>query len=201
MAVADNFYSQFVAWMRVILPLLAIGLLSTLFLFARAPDGGGEVPYSDVEVAELARDQRVTQPYYAGVAEDGATISISASQAKQDSNNSDTLNAQELSAEIVSTDGAMIQITATTGVINNVSQTARLESLTRIVISTGYQMETAGLIADLSTGRIETLGRVEAHSPMGLLTAGRLIVEPASESANSQVVFKDGVQVVYQPQP
>ena len=38
-----------VRWLRVLLPLLALAMLSTLFLFSRGSDGESQIPYADVD--------------------------------------------------------------------------------------------------------------------------------------------------------
>ena len=44
-----------VRWLRVLLPLLALAMLSTLFLFSRGSDGESQIPYADVDAEAMAR--------------------------------------------------------------------------------------------------------------------------------------------------
>ena len=39
-----------VRWLRVLLPLAALAMLSTLFLFSRGGDSESQIPYADVEI-------------------------------------------------------------------------------------------------------------------------------------------------------
>ena len=57
---APNTYSTVVSWAKIILPLVALGLLSTLFLFSRTPDPNRAIPFAAVDVEELAREQPAT---------------------------------------------------------------------------------------------------------------------------------------------
>jgi len=77
-------YSRVVAWLKVIFPLSALALLSTLFLFARSIDPEQSIPFADVDVKELAREPRITAPEFSGMTADGAAITISAATAKTD---------------------------------------------------------------------------------------------------------------------
>ena len=197
----DNSYSQFVGWMKIILPLAALGLLSTVFLFARAPDSGSDIPYADVDVETLAEEQRINAPNYSRVADDGATIKISATSANADPNNDQTIEAIKVAAQIITVEGETIDILASQGTVDSQAQTARLSGLARIITSTGYEMETNGVDADLESGLFETTGPVEARAPFGTLSAGRLVIEPATADTNTQVVFKDGVKLIYTRQP
>ena len=72
--------SRIVAWLRVILPLTALALLSVLFLLGRKPEPEGNIPYANVDPREVAERQLATSPTYAGVTEDGAQINITGAQ-------------------------------------------------------------------------------------------------------------------------
>lgn len=67
MAAFDNSYSRIIFWLKIALPLLALAVLSTLFLFSPRVDIDGALPYSEVDVEQLAREQRLTQPEYTSV--------------------------------------------------------------------------------------------------------------------------------------
>ena len=68
MASADNFHSQLVGWSKIILPICGIGLLSTLFLFARSSTDETGIPFAEIET--LAREQRISAPQFSGLADD-----------------------------------------------------------------------------------------------------------------------------------
>jgi lipopolysaccharide export system protein LptC len=67
-----NRYSRLVGGLKVVLPIAALGLLSTLFLLSDPPDPDRALPYAEVDVAQLARELRLTQPRLAGVLPTGA---------------------------------------------------------------------------------------------------------------------------------
>jgi lipopolysaccharide export system protein LptC len=69
-------------WPSLILPLLALAVLSTLFLLA---DRGGPppLPWSEAELGDaLAREMRLGAPRYAAVTADGAALVVSAAQVR-----------------------------------------------------------------------------------------------------------------------
>ena len=79
-----NFYSRIVEWLRIALPLIAIGILSTLFLLSEAPDPERALPYAEVDVAQLARELRLSEPRFAGVTPEGREITLRAEAAAPD---------------------------------------------------------------------------------------------------------------------
>jgi lipopolysaccharide export system protein LptC len=71
-----NRYSRLVGGLKVVLPIAALALLSTLFLLSDPPDPDRALPYAEVDVAQLARELRLTQPRFAGVLPDGREITL-----------------------------------------------------------------------------------------------------------------------------
>ena len=194
----DNIYSQFVAWSKILLPLAALALLSTLFLFSRSPiPDEDSIPFADIE--QIARDQRISSPRFAGVATDGSIVTVTADSARPGSPDGG-LDITRPEARIETTAGTTVLLRAGSGTIDPSGRDARLSGLAQIETSTGYQMETTGLTADLEQGRVESDGPLEARAPYGELTAGKLIIE-TPEGADSQLIlFNEGVRLVYRPQ-
>ncbi len=194
MAVFENFYSGLVRWLKLLLPLAALGLLSTMFLFDTGPRDRDAIPFAEIE--ELAREQAISEPYFAGVADDGSLVTVSARSARPDG--AGGLRVDALRAEVNATDGSRVTLSAGSGAILDSGRTARLDGLVRVSTSTGYEIETTGVTAGLDTGRVETIGPLAAHAPFGELTAGGLVID--SGEAGAQLTFTGGVRLVYRPQ-
>lgn len=191
----DNLYSQFVGFLKITLPLAALALMSTVFLFARAPTTDTTIPYAEIE--SLAQEPRLSNAELAGVSEDGSIYELFARTTRP---LGDILEAETIVADIESTDGTLIDIRAGEGEIDNAGRTARLAGLARVVTSNGFEMETAGIITDLNTGRIASEGPLEVQAPFGTLTAGQLIIETPPGAPGQVMLFQNGVRLIYLPQ-
>jgi lipopolysaccharide export system protein LptC len=191
-------YSRIVAWLKVILPLTALALLSTVFLLARAIDPEQSIPFADVDVKELAREPRITAPEFAGMTADGAAISITADVARTGLPTSEDIAADRLTAQFQTPDGAEILAQANQGAIVDAS-VATLEGNVYIRSTAGYRIETEQITLDLDRTDIETAGVVRGTGPVGTLTAGRMHMELRAGSGDSILVFKDGIRVLYDP--
>ncbi len=198
MVPADNTYSQLVGWAKIILPLCALGLLSTLFLFARSSTAPSDIALE--EVAAIAREQRVSAPTFSGLTEEGATIVISANSARPDDTQPDKVSIDDIQMRMDNTDGSNIEVTATQGEIDGRAQVASFLGLARLMTSSGYEMETNGLIAELQTGLVTSDGLLEIRAPFGQLTAGKVTFQVASDDIAQQMLFTDGVRLLYLPQ-
>ena len=60
----DNLYSRLIAWLKVLLPLAALGIVAALFLTSRTIDPTAALTGAGIDVRELARDMRVRNPDY-----------------------------------------------------------------------------------------------------------------------------------------
>ena len=56
----DNLHSRLVGVLKVLLPLLALAILSTLFLVSRKINPEDAIPYADVDIEDRLRDPKMT---------------------------------------------------------------------------------------------------------------------------------------------
>lgn len=194
MSVFDNGYSRFVAWVKIVLPLAALVLLSTMFLLSRSYDTPATIPFADIDVNELASEPRIKSPNYTGMTRDGSSISVAAETAKPDPENRDLIIAAALRAELETASGALYNLVAATGHIDSGRSVALLEGGVVVTTSSGYEITTQAMTTSLSHTELETEGDVHAIGPAGTLDAGKMILTP-----DNLLVFKGGVKLVYTP--
>ena len=200
MASADNLHSQLVGWAKVILPLCALGILSTLFLFARDVNELDTAALAQAE--EIARAQMVTAPEFAGVTDDGSVLVIAAKTAQPDDVLLDAVQIDEITMRLDTPLGNFLTVDAIQGLVDGRAKTASFLGLARLQTSDGYEMETNGLVAELDSGRITSEGLLEIRAPFGELTAGNVTFEPGSGDTGQQMLFTDGVRLLYKrPEP
>ena len=203
----DN-HSRLVATAKIILPLAALAILSTLFLGAKRIDTEAAIPYASVHVRELAREQRIGQPRFAGVTEDGSAITVTAARALPEGGTLDSLRAEDMAAQIDMADGTSIGITAPSGRLDTPRDLAELVGGVVVTTTSGWRLETATLEAALDATRLLAETTVNATGPLGDLTAGRMELtqggRDATDGATSPpdgpvLLFTDGVRLLYDP--
>jgi lipopolysaccharide export system protein LptC len=196
MMTATDPYSRLVSVLKVALPLLALALLSMLFLIARAPDPERAIPYSEVDVENLSRDQRVAAPAFVGVTRDGAAISMVADTVEPRADDPDVLLAAVVSGELELGGGTSARVTAPSGTIDTRSDMARLLGGVVIVTTDGYTMNTESLDAALGETDVLAPGQVHAVGPEGTLDAGSMRITLGPDGGY-QMDFNGGVRLVY----
>ena len=197
MAVANNFHSQLVGWLKILLPLAALMLLSTLFLFARNPGTSTDIPFAEIDAA--AAEQRIAAPRFSGLTTTGDTLQISADSARPDADGGSVVTIDRPRLSLDATDGTTLRVTAGSGTVDTTTRQAQLGGLARLETSSGYVMETKGLRADLATGTVTSDGALEVQAPFGQLQAGQVTFQAGNGDTGQQMNFTGGVKLVYTP--
>lgn len=198
--------TRLVGALKVILPLGALVLLSTMFLISDRADPDAAIPYAEVDVADLARDPRLTSPTWAGTAADGSALTLRAGQAVPGADNAVTV--QGLALKLETPQGLQADVLAGTGGVAADGARIDLTGGVRMNTSTGYSLETDSLRADTAASTLTSGGPVTAIAPFGKLTAGGLTLAPRPPAATAQTPdtphahvldFTGGVRLIYLP--
>ncbi|QFT95113.1 hypothetical protein FIU86_19845 [Roseovarius sp. THAF9] len=201
MATTDNFYSRLVAWMKIILPLTALGLLSTLFLISRHIDPTKSIPIAEIDLEQRAQDQGATNAAFAGVTRGGDEVMVTADTARPSPENPRLINAEDVTATMQLVSGTVVTVTSDRGNMDQSDLDASLIGNVNIETTTGYKVTTERLDARLDVLHAETPGPISGVGPPGDLKAGRMVLTGDEETGQAHLVFTDGVKLVYTPQP
>lgn len=202
---------RLVAGLRIVLPLAALAILSTLFLFSRPIDPSDAIPFAEVDVESLAREPRLEAPNYAGVTRDGVAVALRAGVVRPDVAQPDLVSAEDIRLLLDRPDGLSAQVSAARGQVDSGAGLAMFEGGVSLMTSTGYTVAAQTLTAELRRTHVVAPSPVTAAAPFGTLDAGSMVLEtagapgdagtPAETAAPAYVlVFNDGVRVVYDPQ-
>ncbi|MFT7060242.1 MAG: lipopolysaccharide export system protein LptC [Pseudorhodobacter sp.] len=196
----DDFHSTAVAWLKVVLPLLALAILSTLFLFSRTIDPNDAIPFAEVDVEERLREPRLTAPTWAGVTDDGAALTVMATVARPQQNATQGASAESLTAVLETPDGGQVDLVAARGSLDTQGAVLTMQGGVVITTSTEYQLETDALIVALDQTSMISESPVVAHGPIGRIEAGAMEMRKDVERDGAYLlVFKNGVKMLYQP--
>ncbi|MGR3273305.1 hypothetical protein DU478_03645 [Thalassococcus profundi] len=194
-------YSRMIAWLKILLPMAALGLLSTIFLLSGDSDPASRVPFSQVGIdGDIAREE-VRSPRFSGTTNTGAALTMTARVARPSENEDGRMEAEVLEASILSQDGSRIDLSAPAASLRDATAEAELTGGVEIESSTGYTLNTQSMLTSLERIEAESRGRVTGKGPLGTLEAGRMQITTAPDSDDIQLLFTGGVKLVYIPQP
>lgn len=199
MAWSYNFHSRLVAWMKIILPLTALGILSTLFLISDNFDPNEPLPVVGIDLQQRAQDQGATNATFAGVTRARHEVLLQTRKSRPSQQDARVLLAEDVSARLKLASGTQIEITSRAAEVNQLRNTASLSGEVHMVTSTGYTLNTDYLTAQFDTLYAESPGPVTGDAPAGKLAAGGMVLRTEPETGKVHLLFTNGVKLIYQP--
>ncbi|MFG6083564.1 LPS export ABC transporter periplasmic protein LptC [Paracoccus litorisediminis] len=189
--------SRIVAWLRVLLPLTALALLSVLFLLGRHPEPNATIPYADVDPQDLAERQAITNPTYTGVTTNGSQLTITGTEAVP-GGSQDEGTVQTIRMTLRAKDGRAAEISAGTGKVEG-DQIA-LQDGVRMTTADGWIVTAPEFHASTSAGTLAADREVNVRAPFGDLTAGQMELRPVAPDQPDHILdLKGGVRLIYRP--
>lgn len=195
-------HSRLVLWLKVALPLVALAILSTLFFVAETLDPDAAIPYAEVDVERILRDQGMTQPSFGGVTSDGVEIALSATSVRPGANKHTRLLGSDLNTLLKLPTQGTVTIISPEGTIDTESGLAVLQGGALLESSSGYRVETESIVTSFTQATALAEEEVRANGPLGTLTSGAMELRQRAENPGGYLlVFKSGVELLYIPQP
>lgn len=194
---ADNLHSRVVAVLKIALPLIALGILSSLFLLSGRIDPEDAIPYAEVDVAARLREPRMTDAGFAGVTADGASLTLNAAEARP---GADGGSAKIVLGTLETSDGGKTELAAASVQMDATARMIELSGGVEMRSSSGYVISAPGMGVATDRTFAQSRGEVSAVGPMGQLTADHMDLSAQEGVADSYVlVFNGKVRLLYQP--
>lgn len=194
-----DLYSKWIQRLKVLLPIAALALLSTLFLLSRQIDPEAAIPFADTEIIDRLRDQQVTGPFFSGTTKDGDQISFSAEKLTTPDGQLNTNRAEKVLAKMQMTAGTEFRLSANSATFDLARDLAEIDGRASLTSSTGYTISSEKLTAKMSALFVQSQGPVVAKGPFGELRAGGMTLEKPDNHKAAQLIFNDGVKLIYNP--
>lgn len=177
--------------LRVALPLSIVVILGTIFgltflnpfrMLAKLPIDPGKVTISGTTVT-------MSSPRVAGFTRDQRAYDLSARAASQDLTNPNILSLHDLRAKVDLQDNAQVNMTATGGVFDRVTEKLTLRDNIVLTSTTGYEALLTQAEIDTKSGSIASRNPVAVKMLNGTLNANRLNIDDKGDV----VRFEGGV--------
>jgi len=162
-------YSRMVRSLRLILPLLAGGVLALAILWPLFQNDSATFPgVSDLKLdAADAREVRMRSPRLVGVDDVGRPYELSAAEARQGDEGLNTVLLDRPAGEIVLEDGARLSMEAGSGVFNREAERLELSGSVKLEHGLGYTFQSPSATVDLHRARAEGDQPIRGSGPEG----------------------------------
>ncbi len=192
-------YSRVIATLKIALPLLALGLLSTLFLISRAVTPTSTIPFADEEVQQRLTNHQVTGPYFSGTTSRGDQIAFIAKTLSSPDGTVGSNTAEDVLVNVDFANGTGLTVEADLATLDIAEDTSELRGNVEVTTSQGYRLQSEQLFLQLSRLDITSPDKVTGMSPDGEIEAGSMRVFQPSEAKEPQWVFTQDVKLLYTP--
>jgi lipopolysaccharide export system protein LptC len=192
-------YSRLIALLKVLLPLMALALLSTLFLLSRNQTITTEIPYADPSIQNRQSGQQITEPFFSGSTDTNDRIFVSATRLVTTGSNTGQNEIEEVFAQIDTPGGTRIQLEAKKGTVNLNTRLLQLQGDVVFTTSTGYELRSDLFNARTATLHVHAPGPVTGLGLFGTLDAGAMTLHQTKGQESPHLSFNNGVRLLYKP--
>ena len=168
-----------------------------LFLVSRERSTSTDIPFDAGEVRQRVADQQVTGPVFSSLNAAGDAVTVTAETMR--STGEEAHNANKIAADYELTGGTEVNVKASDGQVNMIAQTAKLTGDVEITTSNGIMLRSDLVDATIEPLEIVSPGPVAGEAPFGTLSAGGMRLLSPAETGTGQMIFTNGVKLVYQP--
>ena len=175
---ASSSYSRFVNMMKLLLPLLGLGLVVTLVVWPNefhkvsgfhlaylSPDDDGSV------------DLTMLRPRYMGTDARNQPFVVTADSATQDPADQRLITLIRLQADMSMADGRWFTVMADNGIYHQQKKVLRLDGTINLFSDQGYEFNARNVEVNLQSGEAFTSLPVNGQGPFGTVSADRLEIE------------------------
>lgn len=190
-------YSKTVYVLKIVLPLIALGLLASLFLLSRSQtDTTVALPFSESDLDARIREQRISSPIYNGTNPAGDDISLSAGKIIQQTSPDALGQMTDLAVTVETATGTKFGITAELGEYDSKTKTVALRGSVDLTTSLGYQLTSPSVLFDPRKTSLIAQGPIVGQGPNMSLIAGKLEISRPNGTESLQIQFTQGIKVV-----
>ena len=191
-------YSRLIALLKVLLPLMALAILSTLFLLSRNSEPVAAIPFAEADIRDRVLGQQITGPFFSGTTSQGDKVSLSAGKILTEGGVVGENAAEDVSAQFDLAGGTRIILFADEGLVSVSDSETSLSGNVVITTSTGYRMTTDTIVASMDRLDLRADSHVAASGPIGSLDAGAMAIHEPEGKESPHLLFTKGVRLVYE---
>ncbi|MEL6677914.1 MAG: hypothetical protein AAFQ51_04340 [Pseudomonadota bacterium] len=185
---APEVYSRLIRLLRIALPLIAITLMSTMFLFSDRDSEFGDDFFEEI-AREPAVEAGVLAPRFSGLSDKEEPFVLNARFARPLPNDPTRYEMEEITGAFDRFDGEEIAFTAEGGGYDEMEQILTLSGEITVESTDGYALRTRDAEAKLSESALLLPNGVSIDTPDGTITADRMRAERRGDAETTPETY------------
>lgn len=195
MARGTGTYSRMVAWLKVLLPLIALAVLGTVFLINTDDGFEAGFTFSKADIETLETGSFIANPQINGVTNKGEPFHLVAARIMPGEGDNNLVIIENLNGEFRFASGEWVKFIAESAVMDIQAQTIVFETGGQIETSDGNIAKVETLFVRLETASLRGTGII-ANGPFGHISADRYRLD-TREGENRVLWFENNVKMQY----
>ena len=186
-------YTRFVRAMRLVLPLIAVGIVGLLVSWPRVEERMAPPPEAaSAPAPETVGQNELINPRFESEDQKSQPFTITAARAVQSSDNPDIVFLEKPVGDINLADGSWVAAEAGRGAFNQRAERLILEESVRLFHDKGYEIVTERLLIDMAARIAWSDAAVKGQGPAGTLAASGV----RAEAGTGTVIFTGPAKLV-----
>ncbi len=191
--------------LRLILPLAALVLLSTVFLVSRSVDPQRAIELAEIDITEITREPRIGTARVAGITQEKTALLIESNTIRSIT---DLQSDEALHLELDNPVGELqfpaqrtVFFQSDAGEVDVARDRLVMRGDVILQTSDGFDLRMPQLVSALQTTLVTGTGGVAGEGPPGSLTADALELRANPETPDGYLLaFTGNVRLIYQPE-
>jgi len=191
--------------LRVVLPLGALALLSTVFLVSRSIDPDRAIELTDIDISEMTREPRIGAARFAGVTQDNTALVIFAETVRSrdivQQGEPIHLRLAAPEGELQFAAGRHATFRAELGILDQAGDQLDMQGNVVLETSDGYIAQMPELVSALQRTHVVGTGGITGVAPAGRIWADSVeLTAKTDDSGGYLLAFKGNVRLIYLPE-
>lgn len=167
-------HSRLVGLLKLTLPISG-AVMCVLYVGVLVGSDGFSSGLAQVAIPKITpQDLSMQNPNYGGVTEDGGTYKVAAARARQNFDQTDVVELDSITGDLIAKDKSTTKLTATSGVFNHKENVLELKEKIEIRSDNGFTADLTSATVRTREGRINSDEPVRVGFPAGSVTAKHL---------------------------
>ncbi|MEM7544921.1 MAG: hypothetical protein AAF367_05235 [Pseudomonadota bacterium] len=159
-----------IRFLKILLPIAAIGVFASLFLFSNARFSDG-ISFDGVDLSSLEEGLKLANPRFTGTTNRGEPFLVTAEWALPNAPQPTRVELSKVAGEFVLNDGRLIVLSADTGILRPEDKVLFLTTGAKLTTSDGYEVSADRASINARTEEMEASGEIMARGPIGEITS------------------------------
>ena len=164
-------YTRFVGWMKIVLPVTALFIVSTVIVYSTLPSDDRPIALNIDEIKEVGEDLQMTQPKLTFTDKKERDYLVVADTAIQSPGNQDVWDLKDIDADLTPQGGGWIKLTSTSGILNSANEILDLMGVVDVTSHDGYEFHAVTAKVDFGDGTVVSEDPVKGNGPGGAISA------------------------------